>query len=390
MQFNFGDQIRQIGIDSSGAAIPSTITEHAYAMFQLMFAIITPALISGAVVGKIRFNWWLAFVALWHIFVYTPLAHWLFYYDGWLFTYGAIDFAGGMVVHTSSGISGLVLTWWLGKGKHTASSHPVLKPHSVPFVLLGAALLWFGWFGFNAGSALGGTAVAARALTNTQHGAAMGMLTWGVMELVFDGDKWFGGRPTAVGAAMGAVVGLVGVTPACGYVSSMWALFIGFFTVVCCYFAPRFVKARLGIDDRLDAFGCHGVGGIVGSILTGLFASVEYGGSAVNGGFYGDGGVLLGKQIVAILVTVALSVIVTSIIFWVLHFTARALNTDIRIPDDLQHEVDASQHGEKAYFRAVKSVPAPESGPPVAEVAPVTVVNEIMEVTKPTPASEAV
>lgn len=317
-----------------------------------MFAIITPALISGAVVGKVKYVWFMAFVALWHLFVYCPLAHWLFYYDGWLFVYGSIDFAGGMVVHTSSGISALVLTWWLGNSK--ARTHT--RPHNVPYVLLGAALLWFGWFGFNAGSALAAGHVAARAFTNTQHGAAMGMVSWGMLEYIFGGDKWFGGRPTAVGAATGAIIGLVGVTPACGFVSNMWALFIGFFTVIPSYFLPTIIKHRLGIDDRLDVFACHGVGGIMGSLLTGLFATIEYGDSFVNGGFYGDGGVLLGKQIVAILVTVTLSVIATSIIFWVLQLSAWALKTDIRIPENLQSEVDASQHGEKAYFSAVKVV----------------------------------
>ncbi len=343
-----------MGWNSDGTPIISTISEHAYSMFQLMFAIITPALISGAVVGKIKYAWFMAFVALWHVFVYCPLAHWLFFYDGWLFVYGAIDFAGGMVVHTSSGVSALVLTYWLGRGKRAAPAH--MSPHSVPYVLLGAALLWFGWFGFNAGSALAANSLAGRALTNTQHGAAMGMLTWGIMETAFNGDKWFAGRPTAVGAATGAVIGLVGVTPACGFVSNMWALFIGFFTVLVCFSAPRFIKARLGVDDRLDVFACHGLGGIMGSLLTGLFASKETGGSFVDGGFYGDGGVLFGKQIVSILVTVAMSCITTTIIFWVLQGLAWALKTDIRIPEDTAHEVDVSQHGEKAYFRAVKAV----------------------------------
>jgi Amt family ammonium transporter len=312
------------------------------------------------------------FVALWHLLVYCPLAHWIFFYDGWLFRDGALDFAGGMVVHTSSGISGLVLAWWLGKSKHRVPH----SPHSVPYVLLGAGLLWFGWFGFNAGSALGSTNnAAARALTNTQHSAAMAMLTWGVMEWIFTGDKWFSGRPTAVGSATGAIIGLVGITPACGYVASEWALFIGFFTVIVCFFAPRFIKTRLGIDDRLDVFACHGLGGIMGSLLTGLFASVEYGGSAINGGFYGDGGVLLGKQIVSILVTVAMSIIMTSLIFWAVQLTAWALKTDVRIPEELQSDVDASQHGEKAYFRAVKPVApaiAPEAAKESATDAPST------------------
>jgi ammonium transporter, Amt family len=375
-------------VADTGAPFISTIDERAYSMFQLFFAIITPAILSGAVVGKIKYQWFMAFVALWHLFVYCPLAHWLFFYDGWLFVYGAIDFAGGMVVHTSSGVSALVLTWWLGNPKHRA---PV-SPHSVPYVLLGGGLLWFGWFGFNAGSALAANALAARAFVNTQHGAAMAMMTWGAMEVIFNGDKWFSGRPTAVGAAMGAVIGLVGVTPACGYVSSMWALFIGFFTVVVCFFAPRFVRF-IGIDDRLDAFACHGVGGMVGSLLTGLFASKELGASAVDGGFFGDGGVLFGKQIVAILVTVAMSAVFTSLIYWFLVLVARVLfKTDIRIPDEASHEVDASQHGEKAYFRTVKSVAAAPAAAGALEgkaatledVAPSTVKTTVV------PAAEAV
>ena len=272
------------------------------------------AIISGGVVGKIKYAWFMAFAALWHLLVYCPLAHWIFFYDGWathehvplrvspaapphhtprpalsaprharswLFTFGVLDYAGGLVVHVASGASALTLAYWLGNSKRARHD-----PHSVPYVLLGAALLWFGWFGFNAGSSLGaGTNAGARVFVNTQLAAAMAMMTWGGMEMVFGGETLFTGRASAVGAATGAVVGLVAITPACGYVTQMWSLFIGFITVVVCYFAPRLVR-MMGIDDRLDCFAYHGVGGAMGALLTGLFATADWAPpNVVNGAF---------------------------------------------------------------------------------------------------------
>ena len=488
--FTFMDQLRQSGwsaVDANGATFTATwntpgatptyfnVTEHAYSMFQLMFAIVTVAIISGGVVGRIKYAWFMAFAAIWHLCIYCPLAHWIFFYDGWLFTFGVLDFAGGLVVHLASGASALTLAYWLGNSKRARHD-----PHSVPYVLLGAALLWFGCelpsslllvvvvvvvvvsrkrarpsaraperrappllllptrrpppapnpppspncrqslsspagFGFNAGSSIGaGSNAGARVFVNTQLATAMAMMTWGLMEMVFGGDTLFTGRASAVGAATGAVVGLVAITPACGYVTQMWSLFIGFITVVVCYFAPRFVRL-LGIDDRLDCFAYHGVGGTMGALLTGLFATADWappnvriqvegtgvreGGplrrrthartrradartrapalvlavaqrpraphapplpppapqQVVNGGFYGNGK-QFGIQIAGVLVTLAMSIIGTTIIFWVLQVAAWALKTDMRIPDAHAGELDVSQHGEKAYYRATRSM----------------------------------
>jgi Amt family ammonium transporter len=356
--FSFLDNLRQNGwLDASGAYVTWTaegpltpsyfsISEQTYAMFQLMFAIITPALISGAVVGKIKFNWFMLFVALWHLTVYCPLAHWIFFYDGWLFTYGVLDFAGGLVVHCASGVSALVLTWLLGSRgrKHT-------EPHSIPYVLLGSAMLWFGWFGFNAGSALGAGAgnQAAKVFVNTQFGAAMSMVTWAFLEVAFGNldDGYFKGRPTAIGAATSCIVGLVGITPACAYVTPMWALGIGFLTAIPCFFAPRLVK-YCGIDDRLDCFAFHGVGGITGALLTGLFATDFAPPSTVRGAFYFNAP-QFGIQIVGVLVTILLSIIGTTVIFYVMIALAYLLKTDIRIPEEHSDDIDVSQHGETAY-----------------------------------------
>ena len=360
--FTFMDQLRQGGwVDANGMAATWTtpgatpvylnITEHAFSMFQLMFAIVTVAIISGGVVGKIKYAWFMAFAALWHLLVYCPLAHWIFFYDGWLFTFGVLDYAGGLVVHLASGASALTLAYWLGNSKRARHD-----PHSVPYVLLGAALLWFGWFGFNAGSSLGaGTNAGARVFVNTQLATAMAMMTWGGMEMVFGGEALFTGRASAVGAATGAVVGLVAITPACGYVTQMWSLFIGFITVVVCYFAPRLVR-MLGIDDRLDCFAYHGVGGTMGALLTGLFATADWAPpNVVNGAFYGNGR-QLGVQIVGVLVTLAMSIIGTSLIFFVLQLAAWGLKVDMRIADAHAGELDVSQHGEKAYYRATRSM----------------------------------
>ena len=367
----FSDQLRQIGWSNGGVATTWTdpgatpvylnVTETTYNMFQLMFAIVTVAIISGGVVGRIKYAWFMAFAALWHLLIYCPLAHWIFFYDGWLFTFGVLDFAGGLVVHLASGASALTLAYWLGNSKQAKHD-----PHSVPYVLLGAALLWFGWFGFNAGSALtAGNNQSARVFANTQIATASAMMTWGGMEMIFGGDRLFTGRASAVGAATGAVVGLVAITPGCGYVTQMWSIFIGFFTVVVCYFGPRLVH-MLGIDDRLDCFAYHGIGGATGAILTGLFATADWAPpNAVNGAFYGNGR-QLGIQIVGVLVTFVYSVIGTTIIFWFLQIIAWALKMDMRISEAHAGDLDVSQHGEKAYFRAARpfSIDAGAAGLP--------------------------
>ena len=384
-----------------------TITESTFMVYQLMFAIITCAIISGAVVGKIKWIWFMVFTALWLTFVYCPLAHYIFYGGGWLNTWGALDFAGGLVVHASSGISAFVLTYWLG------STHHVNRPHNVPFVLLGTALLWFGWFGawggggvvgrpsgphpsrhqrnsllthftptfsgFNAGSAVSANGLAGLAFVNTQFAAAFAMLTWNLLEIVFNGPPgtWFKGKATAVGACCGVLTGLVGITPACGFVAPMWAFFIGAFTVLVVFFAPRAVKRVFPcVDDKLDCFVFHGVGGITGALLTGLFATYTQSGISTitygqaNGAFYYNAPTFY-KQIVAILVTIAFSVIGTSAIFWIITGLARLFRTDIRIPVEEGHSVDASQHGENAYGAAkVEAFASTRSVPSVARTLP--------------------
>lgn len=363
---NFGDQLRMLPGLPDGAN-STTITEHIFMAYQLMFAIITAAIIAGSVVQKIKYWWWLLFIAMWHIFVYCPLAHYVFFSNGWLFQYGAIDFAGGLVVHTASGISAFVLTFWLGKAHAEAP-----LPHNVPYVLLGGAMLWFGWFGFNAGSALAANALAGRAFVNTQFAAAAAMFSWNVYETLFPSPAkvaeeltrserryvdpasltWLQiigqGRPTVVGTACGMVTGLVTITPACGYVSTMWSIFIGAFGSLVVIFTPAIARRLTGVDDRLDCFAFHGMGGITGALLTGLFATVSANPGGVDGAFYKNAP-LYGKEIAAILVTVAFAVIGTSIIYWVLWGLAKAMGTEITIPRDLQANVDASQHGEKAY-----------------------------------------
>ena len=344
-----------------------TITLHTFALFQLMFAIITVAIISGSVAGKMKFTWFLAFVGLWHIFVYCPLAHWIFFYDGWLATYGVLDFAGGMVIHVSSGVSSYVLAYLLGG---PTVSH---KAHNKVLVLLGAALLWFGWFGFNAGSAVSAGYSAGLAFTNTQFGAAAAMFTWNILETAFDGEHGFGsGFPTAIGLATGAVVGLVGITPSAGFVAPMWALFIGFFTALSVFFVPRTLKRYFGVNDTLDCFAIHGCGGMVGAALTGLFANHTYGNALygygdkgasatpIRGSFYGSS-VQLGIQCVGISVTIVYSAIVTALIFGLLFAISKyVFKVGMAIPAGMSPDV--SQHGEKAYHAQTTTVARDTTG----------------------------
>jgi len=366
---SFGDGLRQSGWggieaksyywDTEGAnPIYFNVTEHTYMLFQLMFAIVTVALISGAVVGKIKYVWFMVFAAVWHLVIYCPLAHWIFFYDGWLFYRGALDFAGGTVVHESSGISGLVLSFWLSYGR---TSKAIQKPHAVPFVLLGAALLWFGWFGFNAGSALSASSdVTARAFANTHLGASAGMIMFGIMEMVFGSEEGltgfsnlFKGRPTAIGAATGAIIGLVGVTPACGFVSQMFSILIAVLTVIPCYFAPKMLRA-CGFTESLDCFGVHGVGGIIGAILTGVFASKKTGDSIANGAIEGNG-FQVALQLEACAVTAAYSIVGTTVIFWALQLLAWSMGSDLRLDELAADDLDASEHGEKGYGSEGKS-----------------------------------
>jgi len=287
--------------DYSGA-----IPHYAFMIFQAMFAIITPALIIGAYAERVKFSAFLVFTLLWTTLVYDPLAHWVWGVGGWMRTLGALDFAGGIVVHVSSGISALVLALLLGK--RIGYNHKPIRPHNLPFTVLGAALLWVGWFGFNAGSALAADGLAANAFVTTHIATAAAGITWALIEW------WYSGTPTILGAATGAVAGLVAVTPACGFVNPMNAMFIGMIVAVVCYIAVAIIKGKLGYDDSLDAFGVHGVGGTVGTIATGLFAEKVVNAAGADGLLFGNAHQLY-VQSLSLIVTVAFAAIMTFIIF---------------------------------------------------------------------------
>jgi Amt family ammonium transporter len=284
----------------------ATIPHSVFMIFQCMFAVITPALIIGAYAERVKFSAFLVFTLLWATFVYDPLAHWVWGTGGWLKNMGAMDFAGGIVVHVSSGISALVLAIMLGK--RVGYNHKPIRPHNLPFTILGAALLWFGWFGFNAGSALAADGIAANAFITTNTATAAAGLTWALIEW------WHNGTPTILGAATGAVAGLVAITPACGFVNPMNAIFIGMIVALVCYLAIAVIKSKLGYDDSLDAFGVHGVGGMWGTLATGLFAEKAVNAGGANGLFFGNLH-QFSVQGLLILVAVPFAIIMTWIIF---------------------------------------------------------------------------
>ncbi|MEE9911705.1 MAG: ammonium transporter [Deltaproteobacteria bacterium] len=283
-----------------------TIPHSVFMIFQAMFAIITPALIIGAYAERVKFPAFLLFTLLWATFVYDPLAHWVWGTGGWLKAMGGLDFAGGIVVHVSSGISALVLALLLGK--RIGYNHKPIRPHNLPFTVLGAALLWFGWFGFNAGSALAADGLAGNAFVTTNTATAAAGLTWALIEW------WHNGTPTILGTATGAVAGLVAITPACGFVNPMNAMFIGMIVAVVCYLAVAVIKGKLGYDDSLDAFGVHGVGGSVGTILTGIFAQKAVNAAGADGLLFGNLH-QLGIQCLMLVVTIAFAAIMTFVIF---------------------------------------------------------------------------
>jgi len=284
----------------------ATIPHSVFMIFQAMFAIITPALIIGAYAERVKFPAFLLFTVLWATFVYDPLAHWVWGTGGWLKAMGGLDFAGGIVVHVSSGISALVLALLLGK--RVGYNHKPIRPHNLPFTVLGAALLWFGWFGFNAGSALAADGLAANAFVTTHTATAAAGLAWALIEW------WHNGSPTILGTATGAVAGLVAITPACGFVNPMNAVLIGIIVALVCYMAVAIIKGKLGYDDSLDAFGVHGVGGSVGTLLTGLFAEKAVNAAGSDGLFFGNLH-QFGVQCLMLVVTIAFAAIMTFIIF---------------------------------------------------------------------------
>ena len=322
-----------------GAANPTyaaTIPHVSFALFQAMFAVITVSLISGAVVERMRFPAYLMFGLAWTTLVYDPLAHWVWGEGGWLRGLGALDFAGGTVVHVSAGTAALVAALVLGK-RHMLGRAP-LVPHSVPLTLFGAGLLWFGWFGFNAGSALAASDIAALAFASTHAAAAAGLTAWMLIDIARTG------RATAVGAATGAVIGLVAITPAAGFVSTGSALAIGALAAMVSYAAMQ-LRARTSVDDTLDVFACHGVAGIMGALLTGVFASKVVNPSGADGLLHGGGFHQLGIQALAVLVTMLLSGTLTAGILVALQAVAR-------VRTSIASEIiglDSSEHGEEAY-----------------------------------------
>ncbi len=313
-----------------------TVPPLVFAAFQLMFAIITPALITGAVADRMKFAAWAVFVALWLVLVYAPVAHWVFSPEGWLFGRGALDFAGGTVVHINAGIAALALVMVLGRRRGWPGE--AMAPHSLPFTLLGTGVLWFGWFGFNAGSALAADGIAAQAFINTHMAAAAALLGWLLVE------KLKGGHATTLGAASGAVAGLVAITPCAGFVDVIPALIIGFIAGMVCFAAIQ-MKFRFGYDDALDVVGIHLVGGVIGSLMVGLFADDAINPVAPDGLFTGGGAGLLGEQILAVAATVVWSFVVTFVLARIIDATI-----GLRVPPDEEAEgLDVTQHAEAAY-----------------------------------------
>lgn len=341
------DQIGLQGLVSNMTSEASEALSHdaypaiADVVFQLAFCMITTAIITGAVAGRMKFGAVCAFVAVWTIVVYPPLAHMVWGGDGSLIgdAIGALDFAGGDVVHISSGLTGLVLCLLLGSRKGFGMMG--YRPHNVPFVALGATLLWFGWFGFNAGSEFAADGVAALALVNTVVASGAALVSWMIVE------RLKVGKPTLVGAATGLIAGLVVITPAAGFVEPWAAIVMGLVVSPVCYFAISFCKKKIGYDDALDAFGCHCVGGIVGGVLTGLFCVPELSWTDYGGLLYTGDPSLLGSQVLGILVTIAF----VGVADLVLGFVIKALfRGSLRVSEEKEAAgLDVAEHGESAY-----------------------------------------
>lgn len=306
------------------------IPEGLFAAFQMMFALITSAILTGSVAGRMRFSAIFLFLAVWLVVVYAPMAH-MVWGGGFLDKIGSVDFAGGNVVHISSGISGLVLAIVLGKRKEVEH-----VPHNIPFVVLGTGLLWLGWFGFNAGSALAADGLAIHALLTTNTAAAAAMLSWMGLE------KLVNGKPSIVGACTGAVVGLVAITPGAGFISMQSALLTGVLVSPVCYYGIRFVKEKLGFDDALDAFGCHGIGGIFGGIITGIFADPSVGGR--SGLVFGQTDLFV-AQLLSIVITI---VFAGTMSFIIISIIKKFIPLRVSELDELQG-MDQCEHNEEAY-----------------------------------------
>jgi Amt family ammonium transporter len=315
----------------------ATIPHNLFMMYQLTFAVLTAALISGAFAERMRFSAFAIFTVLWSILVYSPVAHWVWGVGGWIRNLGALDFAGGNVVHISSGVTGLVLAIVLGKRKDKVTT----VPHNLPLTILGGALVWFGWYGFNVGSALTLNDVAMYAFINTNTAAAAGIIGWLVVEWLVNK------KPTMLGAISGAVAGLVAITPAAGFVTPASSILIGFLGGTICYWGVFWVKEKFGYDDALDAFGLHGIGGTWGGIATGLFATKSVNSAGANGLFYGDPSLVV-KQLIAIVATYLFVGIASYIII-------KVVKVFVPVRANEQEEslgLDITLHGEKAYHEA--------------------------------------
>ena len=313
----------------------ATIPELAFVAFQCMFAALTPALITGAFAERMKFTGFAILMLLWAVLIYNPMAHWV-WGGGFLAKLGALDFAGGLVIHILSGVSGLTICILLGKRRGYGKT--AIVPHNVPMTVLGAAFLWIGWFGFNAGSALGANELAANAFVVTHAAATAGVLGWVIPEWIRQG------KPTVIGAVSGAVAGLVAITPAAGYVDVLPSIAIGFIGGSICYSAVAILKEKFGYDDSLDAFGVHGVGGMWGAVATGLWATTQINPAGANGLFYGETDLFI-AQIISIFVAIVFAVVGSTILF-------KIVSKFVEIRADEDEEViglDVYEHGERGY-----------------------------------------
>ncbi|SDF14295.1 ammonium transporter [Sporolituus thermophilus] len=320
----------------ANADYAATIPHFAFMIFQAMFAVITPALITGAFAERMKFPAFVIFTLIWATVVYDPVAHWVWGVGGWMRELGVLDFAGGTVVHILSGVSGLVIALMLGKRKGYGSE--VILPHHLPMTVIGASLLWFGWFGFNAGSALSANGLAASAFTVTNTAAAAATVAWVFTEWLFHG------KPTILGAASGCIAGLVAITPAAGFVGTLPAVIIGLVAGIVCFLAVSVVKTKLGYDDALDAFGVHGIGGTWGAIATGLFASKAINPAGADGLFYGNPGQLT-VQLIGVAASWAFAIVMTFIILKVM-----GMFMQLRASENQEiMGLDLTEHGERGY-----------------------------------------
>jgi Amt family ammonium transporter len=326
--------LNEVGVEPN-ADYAATIPHQVFMIYQMMFAIITPALISGAIAERIKFSSYLVFITLWAFLIYDPIAHWVWGVGGWIRELGALDFAGGLVVHISSGVSALAAALVLGKRKGYGTD--LMAPHNLTMTIIGAGLLWFGWFGFNGGSALAAGGLAGSAFIATHIASGAAALSWMVVEWLHRG------KPTALGIASGAVAGLVAITPACGFVGPMSAIIIGLAGGAVCYFAVS-LKSKFGYDDSLDVVGVHAVGGTLGALMTGLFASKLINSAGNDGLFFGNPG-QFGTQVISVVVAWVYSFVVSWIILKIIDATM-----GLRVSEEEESEgLDLSQHGETGY-----------------------------------------